>query len=180
MEKEVLDRMLLKIKEGSDDDFRALSEAYGALLKRSSSSFYEKCRHLGAEYEDLLQEAAMGLYKAAITYSPKREEVTFGLYAKICITNRLISVQRKLIRANAKKTAKESRPPKVNRLSKGDRKVLDIDAHIDTLSVFERDVFTLYLEGCSYNEIAEKLRKNVKSVDNAMYRIRKKLKEITV
>lgn len=178
MEKESLKKALAGIRNGKDDDFAVVSAAYESLLRSLAGSFYEKCKHLGAEFEDLLQESAMGLYKAAITYELDREEVTFGLYAKICITNRLISVQRKLIRANAKKPVKEDRTRKYACFPKSGRQITDIDSYTGTLSRLERDVFTLYLKGCSYNEIAEKLQKDVKSVDNAIYRIKKKLKEL--
>ena len=180
MEKEVLDQMLQRIKDGSDSDFIDLTRKYDAMIRSLTTSYLEKCKHLGAEYEDLQQEAAMGLYKAAMTYRLDQDGVTFGLYAKICITNRFISVQRKLIRANNKKTAKESRVSKNDHIGRSERYDVDVERCADVLSGLERDVFYLFLEGCSYSEIAQTLHKDVKSVDNAMYRIRKKLKELSI
>ena len=180
MEKEVLDQMLQRIKEGSDSDFIDLTHKYDAVIKSLTKSYFEKCKHLGAEYEDLQQEAAMGLYKAAMTYRLDQDGVTFGLYAKICITNRLISVQRKLIRANNKKIAKESHVQKNVHTGRTERYDVDVERCACVLSKLECDVFYLFLEGCSYGEIAQTLHKDVKSVDNAMYRIRKKLKELSI
>ena len=180
MEKEVLDQMLQRIKDGSDKDFGDLTLKYDAMLKSLTMGYFEKCKHLGAEYEDLQQEAAMGLYKAAMTYRLDQDGVTFGLYAKICITNRLISVQRKLIRANNKKNAKENRVSEKVHTGRSERYDVDVEKCIGVLSRLERDVFYLFLEGCSYSEIAQTLHKDVKSVDNAMYRIRKKLKELSI
>jgi hypothetical protein len=57
MEKEVLDQMLQRIKEGSDSDFIDLTLGYDAVIKSLTKSYFEKCKHLGAEYEDLQQEA---------------------------------------------------------------------------------------------------------------------------
>ena len=52
MEKEVLEQMLQRIKEGSDSDFIDLTHKYDAVIKSLTKSYFEKCKHLGAEYED--------------------------------------------------------------------------------------------------------------------------------
>ena len=176
MENGKLKGLIARVKSGDDAGFAALADEYENLVRALVSSFLLKCKDLGAEYDDLMQEAAMALYKAAVAYDLEREEVTFGLFAKICITNKLISVQRKLIRANVKKTAKGGTEKQRVRVPADDRQTVYKGTELGAFTRLERDVFNLYVEGCSYNEIAERLHRDVKSIDNAMYRIRRKLK----
>jgi RNA polymerase sporulation-specific sigma factor len=176
MENEKLKGLLARVKGGDDVGFAVLAGEYDNLMRSIVFSFLLKCKDLGAEYDDLMQEAAMALYKAAVAYDPEREGVTFGLFAKICITNKLISVQRKLIRANVKKTAKGGAEKQRIRVPADDRQAVYQGTELSIFTGLERDVFNLYVEGCSYNEIAERLGRDVKSIDNAMYRIRRKLK----
>ena len=98
-----MDRSLHKqielIQSGDESAFEAIREQYAALLLSTVSKMMPGLPD--AEFEDLMQEATLALYHAALRFKPDQEKVTFGLYAKICVRNRLISAIRKLRRASA-------------------------------------------------------------------------------
>jgi len=131
----------------------------------------------GGDNDDLRQEAVIALYKAACAY---RESlgVTFGLYAKICVNNRLKTVLGKL----------KNKYVSLDKLRLGggnpERGYIEREAYrtlrgkLDLLLTdYERKVLLMHLEGLSYRSIAAVLGKNVKSIDNALRRIRNKLRE---
>ncbi len=144
------------------------------------------------EYDDLIQEGLIGLL-AAIRSFDGDKKISFGTYCYTCISNALQSALRKV---NRKKDVPKS---KVVSLEDDDfagagsvsaaisaedaflakESVESLNGFLETeLSAFENEVLRLYIAGCSYKEIAEKMNKTPKAVDNAIQRIRKKLKEI--
>lgn len=144
------------------------------------------------EYDDLIQEGLIGLL-AAIRSFDGDKKISFGTYCYTCISNALQSALRKV---NRKKDVPKS---KVVSLEDDDfagagsvsaaisaedaflakESVEALNGFLETeLSAFENEVLRLYIAGCSYKEIAEKMNKTPKAVDNAIQRIRKKLKEI--
>lgn len=179
--------------EARSGAYAQLCEMYrpliGAYVKRFSLSPF-------AEESELEQEAHIALYRAALTYEENRH-TTFGLYAGICIRNRLISCLRREEAAHGMrdahsagedgKTARQrsalsypvsnggdSDPGET--LAERDMFREAFDRFLASLTVFERRVFTPYIRGASYKEIAARLSVSEKSVDNAVYRIRVKLK----
>ncbi len=132
------------------------------------------------EYDDRLQDAAMALYSAAVSYDTSQSDVTFGLYAKICIRNSLISIKRKE-KKNAKKTASyaiaEKKAAREAEREASREKLEENEEMLSQLSSYERMVLLLYLNGHSYREIGSALEKSEKSVENALYRTRSKLKK---
>lgn len=169
-----VNEILQLVKSGDESAFAVLAHTYEPMIKAQVALFME--RLAGAyESEDLVQESTVALFKAAMSYDTEKKGITFGLYAKICVKNRLISLQRKFIRASIKKTAAESKIVSSGARVSDDLSAITANA-ISTFSAFERGVFTLYLEGCSYKEIADRLNKDTKSIDNAMCRIRAKIR----
>ena len=116
-----------------------------------------------------------------MSYDFNRSEVTFGLYAKICLNNSLKSALRRRKRQLAADSAQYEAAAGQRESSSGipDETKADVSlllARIDgLLSDFERKVFRLYLGGYSHRFIAETLGRPEKSIDNAIYRIKKKL-----
>lgn len=154
--------------------------------------YYNVARESGclADEDDFRQEAVIALYKATMTYRSEYTEVTFGLYAKICIRNRLISLIRKSDKIAEKNVYS---PDSVLELNQGlDLPEVELDPEKlfiarenykelleqigKILTNYEKSVFDLFLEGKSYREIAFLLNRTEKSVDNAIYRIKTKLK----
>jgi len=166
--------VLAAIQNGDQAAFIGLLEAYRSLITSMVQSFSVSCPTV--DPEDLLQEASLALSDAAKSYRIGTTEVTFGLYAKICIRNRLISVQRK--NRVKKKKVKENTEMK----STAKKITLPQDFSLSeckqVLSRFENSVLTLYSEGRSYSEMAEELSCSVKSIDNALYRIKRKIRNL--
>ena len=173
--------LLRKAKEGNSDAtvkliIRYKSDVEAIAMKYISSPL---------EKDDLVQEGMIGLLAAIKSYNSEKG-AAFNTYASRCIDNSIKTALKKLSRmkdipqaclvaleddifenqfslsAEDEFLAKES----VNTLS---------DILYEELSRFENEVLRLYIVGCSYNEIAEKLGKNTKAIDNAIQRIRKKL-----
>lgn len=198
MDKDVLD-LLDRIKREDETAFDELCGKYSSLIDAAVHRFLPSFRKDGenGEYgeEDLRQYAAVALYRAAMTYKPdeigKGKSVSFGLYAKICVNNALISVFRK------KKSRKRKAGIRVNREdSRGtDQPAGNVSAHdpleklisaMDAgelvkkievvLSPYEKEIFMCYISGKSVSEIAERMNRDEKSVSNALYRVKVKTK----
>lgn len=174
MEKKQVD-LLIAVKNGDDHAFSLLSEEYRALLEAMVNSFGESCPE--ADPEDLWQEAALALYKAAMRFDLSQNKVTFGLYAKICIKNRLISVRRKYKTQSKLIAERDPKKMETSTAQAGAKPRLHISEDaLSLLSPFEKKVFALYAKRCSYSEIARLLSRSEKSIDNAIYRIKRKLR----
>ena len=140
---------------------------------------------VGGDVDDLYQEGMIALLSAIRGYDPDRSD-NFEAYASICIKNRLIDVVRR-------ETLENDRAAEVFNVLQdnfsidvsdpeakviGDESAVELKQVIlDLLSAFEASVLDLYLEGYTVKEISDILGKNIKSVDNAIVRIRNKLKQ---
>ena len=155
--------------------FPALLACFSPLLEKSVNSFAKTTVLASAEKDDLLQEISLALYRAAQRFDLSQSKVTFGLYAKICIRNKLISAKRKLERKKRKKTPLPPEEPSGSAFSAEVFSSLMRRARL-LLSQKEKTVLLFYLKGLSYDEIAKSLDCSVKSVDNALARAKRKLK----
>ena len=139
----------------------------------------------GGDSEDLIQEAMFGLLKAIREFDPTRD-VSFHTFAEVCIRNRIRSVVSAAVRDKyaplnnsvSMETDSEVQDPtsgpEESLISREDR-LERLRQLKEKLSSFEQNVLSLYLEGFSYEEIALRLGRPVKSVDNAVQRIRHKV-----
>ena len=168
------------IKSGRDADaaFAELAIRYAPMMRgRVLSMFSEQ-----AEIDEAMQEAHIALHDAALTYdADKCSGVTFGLYSGICVCNRLKSHLRRLKRESAI----------MDKFSEADEESADCDVESfvatrdlcqrvmsvaeGMLSELEYSVFRLEFEGYTTKDIAMKLSRTPKSVDNAKARIAKRL-----
>lgn len=170
--------IIQQIQAGDESAFEKLREQYSALLQSMVSRALTK--EQGAEYNDLLQEATLALYHAAMKYDCSQTEVTYGLFAKICIRNRLISALRKYRRQSPKpvKVKPTLTPNQRKSVRRASMEMGELTELVDTLfSDFEKSVYRLYIAGYSAEEIARQLNRSDKSIDNAIYRVRRKIKE---
>ena len=85
-----MQQLINDIKNGVPLSFESVYSLYIPLIN-SVAEKYSGTSLTGAELEDLRQEAAIALYDAALAFNPERG-ISFGLYAKICIKNRIIPV----------------------------------------------------------------------------------------
>ena len=165
-----------------DESFGALMQIYLPLIEKTVSRFDQES---SPEREDLRQEALMGFYHAATSYDGEQKRVSFGLYAQICMTNRLVSFCRSYARREAiPLTDDEDDMPATDEGDSPSAEILKAELLHEiyevlrrVLSPFEFRIWECYVRGESAREIAEAVGKNEKSVTNAIGRIRKKLRD---
>jgi RNA polymerase sporulation-specific sigma factor len=126
-----------------------------------------------SDKEDLYQECRIVLYKAAKRFDSLKS-VKFATYANACVKNYLASFFRKY--GGEESCASLEDIPESELSSFDVYDFSDFDNMFGLLTSFERQVFLLYIDNRSYRHIAEILKKSVKSIDNAVCRIKKKLK----
>ena len=177
--------LLDAVRCGDQNAFAVLVSLYRPLIDRAVNRFSQKL--YGEESrEDMRQEAMAAFYDAIRTYRADQEKVEFGLYAKVCIGNRLISHLRRELRQQGLLSLDEVG---VESLLGADGDLLSLVIEEEeseslfrsvkeTLSRYEYDVFSHYIKGKTSGEIAFVLGKSSKSIDNAIARIRKKLKNL--
>lgn len=162
----------------SHAEFAKLLVQYRPLVDYMAEKYSAMSDSPDVDFEDLRQEGSIALYSAMISYDRTQKDVTFGLYAKVCIRNRLISVLRK------HKKVYDEDPDIFDGDSDPERRFIENENYramlktIDELlTPYQKSVFELYLKNKKYSEIAQELGTNVKSVGNALSRIKKKLKD---
>lgn len=177
-----------------------LAEEY--LLDKYKNFVRSKARSyflIGADHEDIVQEGMIGLYKAIRDFRPEKLS-SFRAFAELCVTHQIItaiktatrqkhiplnsyiSLNKPLYDEESERTlmdviveGHDSNPEDIfiNRESLG-----NISAKMnEILSGLERDVLEAYLDGKSYQEIAEQLGRHAKSIDNALQRVKRKLEK---
>ena len=174
-----------EVSSGNQKAFFELSARFGAMIHEIVNS----CEISAHEKEDLYQEGLIGLYKAALSYDPLRG-ASFSTYAYHCIKHSIFTFLRvyfskknEPVRAFSpiEEMAAEQCPDLCTdpeKLFIDKESVQVIKELVDTsLSKYERQVFKLFLGGRSYDAIAGILSTSSKSVDNAIQRIRGKLKK---
>ena len=174
-----LEELLRRIRVGEQEAFSALLSVYEPLIRAEVARY---STDFEAYADDFRQEAWLALYRAALNFDLSQCEVEFGLFAKICIANALASLLRWLRRKN------ETSVPEV-KLSDADgdsdpsRFVIEqedleaLHARIrKLLSPFENRVWSLCAAGFSAGRISHILGKELHSIENAIYRVRQKLR----
>lgn len=179
-------------KNGDKDALEYLLKRYKDLVDMKVSKYFI----IGAEREDIVQEGMIGLYKAVKGFNAEKES-SFKSFANMCIERQLITAiktsnRQKHIPLNSSISLNANAyddEDDTELLEKLDMQVLEdpldtitkkeyyktIETRIDeNLSDFEKQVLTRYARGESYVNIAKKLEAPVKSIDNAIQRIRKK------
>ncbi len=169
----------------------ALAERYARVVRMCARPYFLA----GGDSEDLIQEGMLGLLSAIREYD-EAKGATFKTYAETCIHNRIRSAVRS---ANRMKNAPlndgvsledvlsdESQSLGTNFYTRSpEEQVLAretenefISAYSRCLSKLEANILRLYLDGLSYNEMAAASGRDVKAVDNAVQRIRRKLAKL--
>ncbi len=174
---------LAAVKNGDKAAFEKLLGSYEVLIRAECAAIIRKFPDFRDEEEELLQEGRLALYSAAMRYL-EQDGVTFGLYAKICIKNRLISYIRKLISAKKRRDKAAEKEASGSGSGSSAEQIAIAFENSEKLralvhseaSRYEETVFSLYLEKKSYEEIAQIVGKDVKSVANAICRVKSKLK----
>lgn len=181
------DRELIrKFNTGNDQAEKCLLKRYFYLIRRIINSFYI----MGCGKDDILQEAMIGLFKAMKSYDEKFK-VKFKTYAEICIRRQVITALRKSMNYvtvtkisvfncfdNEKDFFEQLCDDSFNPedlLIYEEEKNNIIEFASLYLSKYEKSVLKEYCNGKTYKEIAQVLKTDLKSVDNALQRVKKKV-----
>lgn len=182
-------------KHGNVEGLEYLINKYKNFVRAKARTYFL----IGADREDIIQEGMIGLYKAIRDYRVDRQ-ASFRAFAEICVTRQIITAIKTATRqkhiplnsyvslnkpvfdeesertlAEVVTTGKASNPED---LFINQENLMDIESTMHRiLSPLEQRVVNLYLEGKSYVEIADQLGRHVKSVDNALQRVKRKLEQ---
>lgn len=170
--------LLLAAKNGDSLAFSELVEKYQPLIGAAAEKYRRLCGEnaLGGT-DDLRQEALLAFYRAVTSYDADKKGVSFGLYAKICINNRMISILRKAGAESRRKAAAQLIKTSARTTDRYFPELDGVSELMDRLlTKYEKKVLSMYLEGKSYKDIALALGRNEKSVDNALFRAKSKLR----
>ena len=179
-------------QEGDGQALAYLLDKYKNFVRSKARSYFL----IGADHEDIVQEGMIGLYKAIRDFQPSRLS-TFRSFAELCVKRQIITA--------IKAATRQKHVPLNSYVSlntplydeESDRTLLDViegrvtnpeDLYIsqedlariqtqisEVLSDLERQVLDAFMDGKSYQEIAELLGRHVKSIDNALQRVKRKL-----
>ena len=191
---DVVDEGLVRRARGGDQQaMDQIISRYRGFVRLKASAYFLA----GGDSEDLIQEGLIGLFKAVRDYRPERE-ASFRSFAELCVTRQIITAiktaaRNKLIPLNTYVSFSNTRAGSEQETTLAD--VLPDDPVTDpinqaisteeltslveclgrVLSPLESQVLAMYLEGRSYEEVAERLECNPKSVDNALQRVKRKV-----
>lgn len=181
MEQKELIQVLASVRAGDDEAFSRLYALYVGMTEGVISSFpVTLCE---ADRAEASQEARLALYRAALTYRESKN-VTFGLYARVCVRNAVVSFVRRrelsthvaLYDDEEMLLLTDGREP-VSPLEEAER-LGELMAEVGrVLSHYEAQIFSLLVDGETNAAIAERLGKSEKSVANAVFRIKSKLRD---
>lgn len=181
--------------EGDATAEEYLLDKYKNFVRSKARSYFL----VGADHEDIVQEGMIGLYKAIRDYRPDKLS-SFRAFAELCITRQIITA---IKTATRQKHIPLNNYVSLNKPlydEESDRTLLDVIIEGRTsdpeemiinmenvgnirtkinevLSGLEQEVLNAYLDGKSYQEIAETLGRHVKSIDNALQRVKRKLEK---
>lgn len=182
-------------KTGNTKALEHLINKYRGFVRAKARTYFL----IGADREDIIQEGMIGLYKAIRDYREDKLS-SFRAFAELCITRQIITA---IKTATRQKHIPLNSYVSLNKPvfdDESDRTLLDMISEdnisdpeeliinreelngIETkmgeiLSELEWEVLSLYLQGKSYQEIAEELKRHVKSIDNALQRVKRKLEK---
>ncbi|WMJ89843.1 RNA polymerase sporulation sigma factor SigH [Anaerocolumna sp. MB42-C2] len=188
------------IRNNDSDAMDYMLNRYKNLVRKKAKALYL----IGGDKDDLIQEGMIGLYKAIRDYNPGKDN-SFHNFADLCISrqiysaikasnrkknlplNTYVSLYTPAYNENTDFEEKESLVDLMyeNKISNPEELVIDKESTnmleyelVRHLSQFEKDVLDLYLFDFSYLQIADRLKKEPKSIDNALQRIKLKLNKV--
>lgn len=155
---------------------------------------------IGADKEDIIQEGMIGLYKAIRDFDRDKPS-SFKAFAEVCVTRQIITAVKTATRQKHLPLNSYMSLDKPMYDEDSERTLLDVitgsgaidpqelilnrEKYTDTelrlselLSTFEKKVLHLYIDGCTYQEISERLKRHEKSIDNALQRVKRKFDQL--
>src|ERR671924_2325308 len=187
-------RLVVKARNGDQSALDLLLRRYTAFVRLKASSYFLA----GGDAEDLVQEGLIGLYKAVRDFRVEKE-TSFRSFAELCVTRQIITAIKTATRFKHQPlngyvsfshspagqedgdcTLGDALPgPSVNDPSVCVISTEELQSLVFTLgtglSKLESDALRLYLEGSSYETMAERLGCDTKTIDNALQRVKRKV-----
>ncbi len=189
------EELIADVRSGSTVAMEYLMNKYRGFVRSKARTYFL----IGADREDIIQEGMIGLYKAIRDFRSDKL-ASFRAFAELCITRQIITAiktatrqkhiplnsyvslnkpifdedsERTLIDIISEETVNDPEEMIINR-----EQFAGIECKIgELLSSLEWDVLSKYLQGKSYYEIAIQLERQVKSIDNALQRVKRKLEK---
>ena len=182
-------------RDGDEAALEVVLNKYKNFVRSKARSYFL----IGADHEDIVQEGMIGLFKAVRDFREDKQ-ASFRAFAELCVTRQIITA---IKTATRQKHIPLNSYVSLNRPiydEESDRTLMDVLSEVqmagpeellisqedyssvesrisEVLSDLEMEVLNLYLEGKSYQEIADKLGRHVKSIDNALQRVKRKLEK---
>lgn len=191
------EELLIRLRDGEEAVTDYIMNQYKNLVRKKAKSMYI----LGADSDDLIQEGMIGLFKAVRDYDSGRD-ASFATFADLCVSRQMytaVQASRRqkhiplntYISLNGSVSGEQEGEEEelINRLAvqfgQSPEEVVIDKENVDQLektiekelSSFEKQVLDLYLTGMGYQQIARVLGKDDKSTDNALQRLKNKLKK---
>ena len=187
------EELVEQVHLGNADALDFLISKYRLFVKAKARSYFL----IGADKEDIIQEGMIGLYKAIRDFKEDKL-ASFRAFAELCITRQIItaiktatrqkhiplnsyvSLDKPIYDEESERTLMDiitspiSEDPEYLMINREDYSHLERKM-VEVLSELEQKVLIRYLEGQSYNEISKELNRHVKSIDNALQRVKRKL-----
>src|SRR5262245_1862936 len=188
-------QLVIKARNGDSVAMDALIRRYAGFVRLKASSYFLA----GGDADDLVQEGMIGLYKAVRDFRPDKE-TSFRSFAEICVTRQIITAIKSATRfkhgplntyvsfshtpagqdSESDCTLGDALPgPSVNDPSVCVISTEELESLVfclgTGLSSLESDALRLYLEGNSYEEMADELACDTKTIDNALQRVKRKI-----
>lgn len=189
--------LLQRAQNGDNEAVEILMQKYKSVVRKKARTLFM----IGGDQDDLTQEGMIGLFKAIRDYNQDKE-ASFSTFAELCISRQLYSAVKssnrmKNLPLNTYVSIYSPAYTKENEDGDGnfmvdqsmealemspeeifiDRETVDnlMEKIYKNLSDLEKQVFTFYMDGMTYQEIARRLDKQPKSIDNALQRIKTKV-----
>ncbi|GGM35116.1 RNA polymerase factor sigma-70 [Paraliobacillus quinghaiensis] len=188
------DELIMLVHRGHSQALDFLIKKYKVFVRAKARTYFL----IGADQEDIMQEGMIGLYKAIRDYKGDKLS-SFRAFAELCVTRQIITAIKTATRQKHIPLNSYVSFDKPIYDEESVRTLLDVftDSNVvddpqellinqekygvmegklaEVLSELEQEVLALYLDGCTYQEISCELKRHVKSIDNALQRVKRKL-----
>lgn len=187
------EELIIRAREGEQEIIEYLMDKYKNLVKSKAATMFI----LGADREDLIQEGMIGLFKAVRDYDSGRD-ASFYTFAELCISRQMYTALQasgrkkhsplntyvSIYQGHDEENGTELIDAIENKKERNPEEILIDQENVEAieqiiekdLSSFEKQVLELSMTGMGYVEIAKLLGKDVKSTDNALSRVKNKIR----
>ena len=192
------EELIERLRQGETEITDYILEKYKPLVRKYANAMYL----IGGETDDLIQEGMIGLYKAIRDFRADKQ-ASFRAFAELCVTRQIITAIKTATRQKHIPLNSYVSLNKPIYEEDSDRTLLDVISGVkvanpedmiisreefsdieskmnDILSDLEWKVLMSYLDGKSYQEIAAELGRHIKSIDNALQRVKRKLEKYII